>query len=184
MALSFVHKMNNALEILKNMEAELGAKPNSVTYREVLKTCKSNSVKATEVFQEMKDRSLSPDIKTYNLLLNIYAKKRENSMVYRILEEMEQSSVVPDLVTYSTVIACYAYEGKWEKALDLLNVRTCITYFTAYNLNSHMENAKRFYHAWTSRSFLHSGKYVLTWHEINKINSTYKTMKSKLKSSL
>eukprot|EP01063_Lacrimia_lanifica_P022482 TRINITY_DN3005_c0_g1_i5.p1 TRINITY_DN3005_c0_g1~~TRINITY_DN3005_c0_g1_i5.p1 ORF type:complete len:756 (+),score=335.62 TRINITY_DN3005_c0_g1_i5:41-2308(+) len=68
--------------------------------------------KSLKFFFELKLRELTPDIDTYNALMEVFAVTGD-PLIFKVFEEMIENSIVPNKTTFSTLI-------KEKKGLDML----------------------------------------------------------------
>ena len=92
---------------------------NTVVYSSILKgfAYAKETHQVMALYEEMKAEGISPDIFTYNTILNAYAQHHEGiQRVPALLEDMRTAVplVEPDLVTYSTIIKGYCKAGSTE----------------------------------------------------------------------
>ena len=87
--------------------------------------CKLSLFKeATEVLSEMRLGTIQPSISTYNIILNMYAKKSLKDMM-AFLELMKKSfnngentDISIDVSTHNIVLKAFVKNGEFENALD------------------------------------------------------------------
>lgn len=77
---------------------------------------------------EMGDKSIPLDIRSFNVVINAYAKSRDHfaaQKAHRLLDQVKKSVYVrPDVVSYTSVIECYSKSSEpnaSEMALELLD---------------------------------------------------------------
>uniref|UniRef100_A0A6B2L1G8 Pentacotripeptide-repeat region of PRORP domain-containing protein n=1 Tax=Arcella intermedia TaxID=1963864 RepID=A0A6B2L1G8_9EUKA len=108
-------------------ESESGIKKKAVSpeQREYFKTELKNILKngnfkkASNFIQNFTLRH-EPDLFTYNLILNVYAKKRDLQMVEKVYEELK-SKFNPDLFTYNIMIGIRGEKSGIPAAINLFN---------------------------------------------------------------
>lgn len=117
----------DAWKFVRGKASEPTTRPlvNVVVYNTILKGLVhvEDAHKVIAVYEEMKAEGISPDIFTYNTILNAYAQHHEGiQRVPALLEDMRTAVplVEPDLVTYSTIIKGYCKAGSTDRAFDVL----------------------------------------------------------------
>eukprot|EP00889_Picochlorum_renovo_P001348 jgi/Picre1/28378/NNA_003783.t1 len=78
---------------------------------------------AEEILNLLEERDAAADIRTYNILINGYAKKRDTSAIESLFDKMRVSGVKPSITTYNALISSHAKRGRmgeavrcWERA--------------------------------------------------------------------
>lgn len=75
--------------------------------------------KIPNLFQELKKKT-SPDIVTYNLLLNACAIRNDAESAEKIVQELQKTKIMTDWVTHSTLAGIYINSHLFEKARGAL----------------------------------------------------------------
>jgi pentatricopeptide repeat domain-containing protein 1 len=69
----------------------------------------------------MQNRGLAPNLRTYNALMDAYAKAGLPHQAWALLRHMlEAPGVAPDTITFSTLIAACVKSAQWADALSAL----------------------------------------------------------------
>ncbi|XVE70076.1 hypothetical protein DITRI_Ditri10aG0042800 [Diplodiscus trichospermus] len=80
---------------------------------------------ALDLFNNMKERGIKPDVITYTVLLKRHTERnlRTDNLqdAIRIFDEMIDTGMEPDNVTYTALISGYFKRGNVEKAVTLVN---------------------------------------------------------------
>jgi len=74
--------------------------------------------KVSDLFQEMINENVKPDINTFNSMLHCYAVVGDKYSLKRILNQMKRYEVNPDVVTFSTLIHGYEKGGDFEQCWE------------------------------------------------------------------
>ena len=124
-----------ALELLDEMKT-CGIQPSEVTYS-VTVTALGNGgewQKALDLLDQMRSENMSVNLITYNAAITCLSKAAKRSAklksgenglwmkVLDLLEQMKQDGLEPDGFSFSAAISCCGAEGRWEEALDLIDV--------------------------------------------------------------
>lgn len=90
--------------------------------------CKLSLFKeATEVLSEMRLGTIQPSLSTYNIILNMYAKKSLKDMMAflelmkRSFNNGENSDISIDVSTHNIVLKAFVKNGEFENALNYWN---------------------------------------------------------------
>jgi pentatricopeptide repeat protein len=124
-----------ALELLNEME-EKGVAPSEVTYSITITACGNGGQwsKALELLDIMRKKGLSINLITYNSAITAMSKAAKQSSrgdhgggelwtrVVELLSQMKADGIEPDGFSYSSAISCCGAEGRWEEALELMEV--------------------------------------------------------------
>ncbi|KAJ7569039.1 hypothetical protein O6H91_01G058900 [Diphasiastrum complanatum] len=111
-----------AKQVLKRM-TEMGFIKSPSMYNQVislyLKKQKENRI--PELLLEMKEVGISPDVDTYNIMMEMRSKKGDIPGMEKLFDRMQASSEAkPNVVTFSTLASTYISAGLHEKAEALL----------------------------------------------------------------
>jgi pentatricopeptide repeat protein len=124
-----------ALELLKEME-DKGVAPSEVTYSITITACGNGGQwsKALDLLDIMRKKGLSINLITYNSAITALSKAAKQSSrgnhgngelwtrVVELLSQMKADGIEPDGFSYSSAISCCGAEGRWEEALELMEV--------------------------------------------------------------
>jgi pentatricopeptide repeat protein len=130
-----------ALELLQEMEAR-GIAPSEVTYSVTITACGNGGEwqKALDLLQLMREKNMSINLITYNAAITALSKaaKLQSSKnkqqqtspsegglylkVLELLEQMKANGLEPDGFSFCSAISCCGAEGRWEEALELMQV--------------------------------------------------------------
>jgi len=94
-----------------------------ITYTNVIRACARGrmSIRALELFDEVKEKGLPLDAYLYTASIDACAKGRLWKKALYLFEEMKQNGVEPNDFTYSAVINACGKGGQWEKSLELID---------------------------------------------------------------
>jgi pentatricopeptide repeat protein len=125
-----------ALELLDEMQ-EKGVAPSEVTYSITITACGNGGQwsKALDLLDIMRKKGLSINLITYNSAITAMSKAAKQSSkgnhgnggelwtrVVQLLAQMKSDGIEPDGFSYSSAISCCGAEGRWEEALELMEV--------------------------------------------------------------
>jgi pentatricopeptide repeat protein len=124
-----------ALKLLAEME-ERGMEPSEVAYSVTIKACGEGGQwrKALELVETMRARNVTVNVYVYNAAITAIAKAAKQrskggdgetnlwTEVLALLSHMRRDGIEPDGFSYSSAISCCGAEGRWEEALELLDV--------------------------------------------------------------
>ncbi|KAE8654131.1 Thioredoxin superfamily protein [Hibiscus syriacus] len=68
--------------------------------------CKEGNFGKAEEVKKMREKGVSPNVQTYNNLINGYEKMKVLDMCFAIIEEMEMDEIKPSSVSYGSLINC------------------------------------------------------------------------------
>lgn len=94
-------------------------RPNLQTFNILLSGWKTPE-DAEVFFKEMREMGVTPDVVTYNSLVDVYCKGRELEKAYKVLDEMRERDLSPDVITYTSIIGGLGLVGQPDKARDVL----------------------------------------------------------------
>ncbi|KAK7392206.1 hypothetical protein VNO78_20636 [Psophocarpus tetragonolobus] len=112
-----------------------GFRPNLQTFNILLSGWKTPQ-DADGFFKEMKEMGVTPDVVTYNSLVDVYCKGREIEKAYKLLDEMRDRDLSPDVITYTCIIGGLGLIGQPDKARNVLKEMKeygCFPDVAAYN---------------------------------------------------
>lgn len=112
-----------------------GFRPNLQTFNILLSGWKTPE-DAEGFFMEMRDMGVTPDVVTYNSLVDVYCKGREIEKAYKVLDEMRDRDLKPDVITYTCIIGGLGLIGQPDKARGVLKEMKeygCYPDVAAYN---------------------------------------------------
>jgi pentatricopeptide repeat domain-containing protein 1 len=126
-----------ALKLLNEME-EKGIEPSEVTYSITIKACGAGGQwrKALDLLESMRSKKLPINLYVYNAAITAVSKAAKQLSksgysdgqlwmeVIALLGHMRQDGIEPDGFSFSSAISCCGSEGRWEEALDLIEVMT------------------------------------------------------------
>ena len=67
---------------------------------------------AVEAFNMMVEKGFSPDLFSYNILINGYCKSKQIDEAMRLFHEMSNKGIIPDVWNYNTLIGGFFSSGK------------------------------------------------------------------------
>lgn len=77
--------------------------------------------KALEVYHEMLREGCTPNVVTYNTLIDVYGKTGQWQEALRVIETMNASNTKPVTRTYNTLMIACNTSGQWQEALSVYN---------------------------------------------------------------
>ncbi|KAG5182818.1 hypothetical protein JKP88DRAFT_346546 [Tribonema minus] len=90
------------------------------TYREMLASGQSGV--AEEIWREMRQRRMTPGVKSYGALVNCYAVAGEPEKAEAKLAEMRQSTTTaPDAIMYCSLMKAYFSNGRLDEAVLIID---------------------------------------------------------------
>jgi len=122
MALEACVRANNpqaALELLKRAKEEMEI--DSRSYHICMKACKNGGLiyHAEDILSQMSREEHGISTRVYNTYLELVARDKPAEMLQLFLS-MEEEGIRKDAFTYNVAMNTYKKEGRWEKAVSLL----------------------------------------------------------------
>lgn len=109
-----------ALELLKEMQANEGTKPDVITFNSVMAAHRGDADSTLGFFESMREQGVRPDVISYNTAISACKIAGQWERAATLLEDMRKDGVIPDSVSYNSVLAAFEQAGAWEAAVDLL----------------------------------------------------------------
>ncbi|CAN8252298.1 unnamed protein product [Cochlearia groenlandica] len=111
--------IEDAVQALFKMK-ELGLNPTTSTYNTLIKgygiaNRPERSSELLELMLEEENIDVRPNIRTFNVLVQAWCKKKNVEEAWRVVCKMEECGVSPDTVTYNTIVTCYVQRGETER---------------------------------------------------------------------
>lgn len=75
-----------------------------------------NLQEAEQILTVLEQSNSHPDIRTYNILINGYAKDRNTSAIEGLFKRMIASKIKPSITTYNALISSHVKRGRMEEA--------------------------------------------------------------------
>ena len=102
------------------MKEEYGILPDTTMYNTLLSFCvlKRDEALASELFEEMKERSVKPNVHTYNCLMNVFAESPAE-LLAQMFEDMLRQAIAPNLRTYNALMRSCQRTGDYDRAFKL-----------------------------------------------------------------
>eukprot|EP00511_Aplanochytrium_stocchinoi_P006650 CAMPEP_0204837910 /NCGR_PEP_ID=MMETSP1346-20131115/29320_1 /ASSEMBLY_ACC=CAM_ASM_000771 /TAXON_ID=215587 /ORGANISM="Aplanochytrium stocchinoi, Strain GSBS06" /LENGTH=266 /DNA_ID=CAMNT_0051973641 /DNA_START=659 /DNA_END=1459 /DNA_ORIENTATION=+ len=112
-----------ALLLVKDMES-YGSKSNPTPdwYAKIIQECshfRPHWQQATDLFNDMKVRGLSPNINCYNNMILAVAKGSKLEQAFELVEEMKKENISLNSCTYLHLLRGCDVIGDWRKALEI-----------------------------------------------------------------
>ncbi|XP_075486863.1 pentatricopeptide repeat-containing protein At1g10910, chloroplastic isoform X1 [Primulina tabacum] len=98
-------------------------KTNSASYSSYIKFVGrgSNSMKAIEIYSNIKDETMRGNVSVCNSTLYCLIKSGKIESSFKLFNQMKGAGLVPDIVTYSTLlVGCAKVKGGYSKAMELI----------------------------------------------------------------
>ncbi|KAK1386151.1 putative pentatricopeptide repeat-containing protein, mitochondrial [Heracleum sosnowskyi] len=114
---------DDALNLHSEM-MEKGILPNVWTYSPIFQVlCNFNRWEEVSLLlkQMIEDMKISPNVYTFNILVDAYSKSGKLDDAKEIIEMMNERGEYPNIVTYSTLMQAYCAEGQIDEALAVLD---------------------------------------------------------------
>ncbi|XP_024006994.1 pentatricopeptide repeat-containing protein At5g25630 [Eutrema salsugineum] len=112
--------IEDAVQALLRMK-ELGLNPTTSTYNTLIKGYgiagrPERSSELMDLMLEENNNYVRPNIRTFNVLVQAWCKKKKVEEAWKVVRKMEECGVEPDTVTYNTIATCYVQKGETERA--------------------------------------------------------------------
>lgn len=98
-------------------------KTNSASYSSYIKFVGrgSNSMKAIEIYGNIKDETMRGNVSVCNSTLYCLIKSGKIENTFKLFNQMKRGGLVPDIVTYSTLlVGCAKVKAGYSKAMELI----------------------------------------------------------------
>uniref|UniRef100_A0A7N0UNI2 Pentatricopeptide repeat-containing protein n=1 Tax=Kalanchoe fedtschenkoi TaxID=63787 RepID=A0A7N0UNI2_KALFE len=165
--------VDEAFAILNQMKALPRCQPDVYTYSTLIKVCVDacRFELVESLYDEMKQRDITPNTVTQNIVLSGYGKAGKFDMMERVLSEMlESTACKPDVWTMNTILSLVGYKGhidmmeKWYEKFRNFGVepetRTFNILIGAYGkqrlydkMSSVMEYMRKLAFPWTTATY-------------------------------
>jgi len=125
--------LDGAERLLLEMEEQSGLQANVVTFTSLIHACanshnvakhRPDAERALKYWEMMvKDRKIKPDIRTFNSLIDVYAKFGDLDRAENLLDEMQTVGIEADVFTFNHLINACAntYKPNPNRAREFLN---------------------------------------------------------------
>ncbi|KAG2278500.1 hypothetical protein Bca4012_041174 [Brassica carinata] len=147
--------VEEAVQALLKMKG-LGLNPTTSTYNTLIKGYgiagrPERSSELLELMLEEDSVDVRPNVRTFNVLVQAWCKKKKVEEAWRVVEKMEECGVEADTVTYNTIATCYVQKGETERAegevvekMGRPNGRTCGIVVGGYCREGRVRDGLRF----------------------------------------
>ena len=112
------NKEKEAIKLVQEAE-RLGLGHRTYMYNQLLHVYKKNGLMAgvAEILQRMDEKNVEPDIYTYNIILDVRARKGDADGMEKVWYRMkDDNNVIPDSATFAILAKGYLVAGMLEKA--------------------------------------------------------------------
>lgn len=147
--------VEEAVQALLKMKG-LGLNPTTSTYNTLIKGYgiagrPERSSELLELMLEEDSVDVRPNVRTFNVLVQAWCKKKKVEEAWRVVDKMEECGVEADAVTYNTIATCYVQRGETERAerevvekMGRPNGRTCGIVVGGYCREGRVRDGLRF----------------------------------------
>lgn len=107
-----------AFRIYAQMREEYGVYPDLPLYNTLIGYCAplKDDVTAAFIVEEMRQRSIEPDVHTYNGLMNVFG---DAPQTMQVLDEIQKRKLKPNRRTYNTLMKACRANGDYDRAFSL-----------------------------------------------------------------
>eukprot|EP01006_Ploeotia_vitrea_P019100 TRINITY_DN51183_c0_g2_i1.p1 TRINITY_DN51183_c0_g2~~TRINITY_DN51183_c0_g2_i1.p1 ORF type:complete len:798 (-),score=74.75 TRINITY_DN51183_c0_g2_i1:96-2489(-) len=108
---------DKAFQLFHEMKADYGIVPDVQLYNTLIGFCAAvrDERMAHEVFKEMNDKDLKPNVHTYNSLMNVFSDS-PFEVVHNLFEDMLEKEIKPNLRSYNTLMKACQRVNDYDKA--------------------------------------------------------------------
>ncbi|KAF8099336.1 hypothetical protein N665_0245s0015 [Sinapis alba] len=147
--------VEDAVQALLKMKG-LGLNPTTSTYNTLIKGYgiagrPERSSELLDLMLEENSVDVRPNIRTFNVLVQAWCKKKKVEEAWKVVCKMEECGVKPDTVTYNTIATCYVQKGETKRAerevvekMGKPNGRTCGIVVGGYCREGRVRDGLRF----------------------------------------
>uniref|UniRef100_A0A7S1JBE8 PROP1-like PPR domain-containing protein n=1 Tax=Eutreptiella gymnastica TaxID=73025 RepID=A0A7S1JBE8_9EUGL len=99
---------DKAFQLFHEMKTEFGIQPDVAVYNTLIGFCAAvrDERTASEVFEEMKEKGIWPNVHTYNTLMNVFS-EAPYEVIQQMFDDMPAKGIDPNLRTFNTIMkAC------------------------------------------------------------------------------
>ena len=75
--------------------------------------------RSAQVYHEMVERGVEPDVYTFNTLINACAQRGDAERAKDVFDEMKRMGVPADVFSYNTMIQAFEQAGDWRAAIKV-----------------------------------------------------------------
>ena len=111
--------IKKAEKYLNDMRTKFRIKPTIFIYNILMFVCGNNYKRAFEFYKEMKEKGLTPDVATFNTLINSCIFE-DFDLVDKLFNKMMEEEIKPDLITFTTVLNACAIHVRVDEAENYL----------------------------------------------------------------
>ncbi|KAK1386122.1 Pentatricopeptide repeat-containing protein [Heracleum sosnowskyi] len=114
--------------ILQSEMMEKGILPNVWTYSPLIQVlCKLNRWEELSLLlqQMIEDMNISPNVHTFTILVDAYAKSGKLDDAKQIIKIMNERGEYPNIVTYNSLMQAYCSQGQMDEAMVLYRNMEC-----------------------------------------------------------
>ena len=113
-------EFQKAFQLVTEMKDVYGIMPDTTMYNTLLGFCvlKRDENQASELFEEMKERSVKPNVHTYNCLMNVFSESPAE-LLAQMFEDMLRQNIAPNLRTYNALMRSCQRTGDYDRAFKL-----------------------------------------------------------------
>ena len=118
-----------AFETFHTMQKDYAIEPDPASYRSLISVCNSrkDANRAKETFDELVEKFGANDVRSFNVMLEVYAENVDSDTGETYLQEckdlmalMRSKNIRPESFTYVPLIKLYGKLGRLDEALDYL----------------------------------------------------------------
>eukprot|EP00667_Euglena_gracilis_P002480 EG_transcript_2480 len=126
-----------AFQFFHDMKAEFGVQPDVSLYNALLGFCAAvrDQRTASDLFEEMKEKGMRPNIHTYNTLMNVFS-DAPFEVIQQMFDDISLRGLEPNLRSYNTIIRACQRCGQFDRAfwyfdeLKVKGLRPCVVTYT------------------------------------------------------
>ena len=108
---------DKAFQLFHEMKAEFGIQPDVAVYNTLIGFCAAvrDERTASEVFEEMKEKGIWPNVHTYNSLMNVFS-EAPYEVIQQMFDDMPSKDIEPNLRTFNTIMKACQRVNDFDKA--------------------------------------------------------------------
>lgn len=103
-------------QLIERIRTRHGVSPDAITINTLI-SCADSVERAFALFARMREESITPDVFTYNALIDACKTHGAVDRAFEVFASMKEAGIEADVVTFNTLIDGAGKTGDWQRAL-------------------------------------------------------------------